>query len=154
MKSEATFSLGGNIIACGGSVDWHSELSGHGVLQRPWRPVNRHYRTCLISDSTGNILGQWNRCGIGHRPGWWFAVITGDNNANDRLDVGDATRIQRLLVRTRPIARAWDVIKANDLNGSGSLDPGDVTKVLRTVVGLSIHSRSRNRSHSQDGGGR
>ena len=54
--------------------------------------------------------------------------ITGDNNANDRLDVGDATRIQRLLVRM-DIARAWDV-SGNDLNGNGALDPGDVTKVL------------------------
>ena len=53
------------------------------------------------------------------RPGWWFGVMTGDNNANNRLDVGDATRIQRLLVGLDR-ARAWD-IKANDLNGSGDL---------------------------------
>jgi hypothetical protein len=75
--------------------------------------------------------------------------ITGDNNANDRLDVGDATRIQRLLVRM-DIARAWDVA-GNDLNGNGALDPGDVTKVLRAVVGIDPQP-NRNRAIAKMGG--
>jgi hypothetical protein len=75
--------------------------------------------------------------------------ITGDNNANDRLDVGDATRIQRLLVRM-DIARAWDVA-GNDLNGNGALDPGDVTKVLRAVVGIDPQP-NRNRVITKMGG--
>jgi formylglycine-generating enzyme required for sulfatase activity len=60
--------------------------------------------------------------------------IIGDNNANDRLDVGDATVMQRLIARF-DIPRAWDVA-ANDLNQSRDLDSGDVIKVLRVVVGL------------------
>jgi formylglycine-generating enzyme required for sulfatase activity len=60
--------------------------------------------------------------------------MLGDNNANQRLDVGDATLIQRLLTHLDPV-RAWDV-SLNDLNANSALDSGDVTKVLRVVVGL------------------
>jgi hypothetical protein len=64
--------------------------------------------------------------------------IKGDNNGNDRLDVGDATIIQQFLVGLQ-LPREWDVA-ANDLNQvhpqPPALDPGDVTKVLRAVVGL------------------
>jgi hypothetical protein len=60
--------------------------------------------------------------------------IIGDNNANDRLDVGDATILQRLLSRL-DIPRPWDVT-GNDINGSQDLDSGDVIKALRVVVGL------------------
>ena len=60
--------------------------------------------------------------------------ILGDNNANDRLDIGDATLIQRLVTGLDQ-ARAWDVW-GNDLNTSGNLDSGDVIRVLRAVVGL------------------
>jgi hypothetical protein len=58
----------------------------------------------------------------------------GDNNANDRLDVGDAATIMRfdnLLEFPRP----WDAPK-NDLNSNAQLDAGDVIRVLRAVVGL------------------
>jgi hypothetical protein len=60
--------------------------------------------------------------------------IIGGNNGNNRLDIGDATLIQRLLTRLDPI-RSWD-IAANDLNKSQDLDSGDVIRVLRTVVGI------------------
>jgi hypothetical protein len=58
----------------------------------------------------------------------------GDNNANDRLDVGDASFIMRLITGLEQ-RRTWD-IAANDLNKVSALDAGDVTKVLRAVVGL------------------
>jgi hypothetical protein len=58
----------------------------------------------------------------------------GDNNANDRLDVGDATAIIRMLTLLDPI-RAWDVT-GNDLNTNASLDAGDIVRVLRAVVNL------------------
>jgi hypothetical protein len=58
----------------------------------------------------------------------------GDNNANNRLDIGDATVIQRLVTHLDEV-RSWDVT-GNDLNVTGDLDSGDVTKVLRVVVGL------------------
>jgi hypothetical protein len=60
--------------------------------------------------------------------------IKADNNANQRLDIGDAVVVARLQVGLDE-ARAWDVT-LNDLNDSGSLDNGDVVKVLRAVVGL------------------
>jgi hypothetical protein len=58
----------------------------------------------------------------------------GDNNANDRLDVGDASVIM-LLIGTPALRRSWD-ISGNDLNGNATIDSGDVIKVLRAVVGL------------------
>lgn len=61
-------------------------------------------------------------------------VMVGDNNGNRRLDIGDATLIQRLLVNLDPV-RPWD-IQGNDLNQSQSLDSGDIVKVLRVVVGV------------------
>jgi hypothetical protein len=60
--------------------------------------------------------------------------IIADNNANDRLDVGDASLIMRLLARL-DIPRSWDTA-ANDINHSFTLDSGDVIRVLRAVVGL------------------
>jgi uncharacterized repeat protein (TIGR02543 family) len=58
----------------------------------------------------------------------------GDNNANNRLDIGDASIIQRLLTGLDPV-RSWDVT-GNDVNASSRLDSGDVIRVLRVVVGL------------------
>jgi hypothetical protein len=60
--------------------------------------------------------------------------VIGDNNANNRLDVGDASVILRFVAGTES-PRPWDV-SGNDLNGSATIDSGDVIKVLRTVVGL------------------
>jgi hypothetical protein len=60
--------------------------------------------------------------------------IVGDNNANDRLDVGDAATIMRFDSRIE-IPQPWDRAK-NDLNNTLDIDAGDVIRVLRTVVGL------------------
>jgi len=60
--------------------------------------------------------------------------VIGDNNANDRLDVGDGTIIQRLLTRLDEV-RGWD-ITGNDMNANSNLDSGDVIKVLRVVTDL------------------
>jgi hypothetical protein len=60
--------------------------------------------------------------------------IMGDNNANDRLDIGDAVVISRLQVGLEEV-RLWDR-PLNDLNANGDLDNGDIIKALRTVVGL------------------
>ncbi len=60
--------------------------------------------------------------------------IKGDNNANQRLDVGDAVVISRLQVGLEE-RRTWD-LPLNDLNASGNIDSGDVVKVLRVVVGM------------------
>jgi hypothetical protein len=60
--------------------------------------------------------------------------LKGDNNANQRLDIGDAVVISRLQIGLEE-RRSWDVA-LNDLNLSGVIDSGDVVKALRTVVGL------------------
>ena len=61
-------------------------------------------------------------------------TFAGDVNSNDRLDTGDASRMQAMLTGISE-KRAWDEL-INDLNGSTSLDSGDVIRVLRTVVGI------------------
>jgi hypothetical protein len=60
--------------------------------------------------------------------------ILGDNNANQRLDVGDATVILRFLTHL-DTPRDWDV-SGNDLNLNQSLDSGDAIKVLRVAAGV------------------
>jgi hypothetical protein len=62
--------------------------------------------------------------------------IKGDNNANQRVDIGDATVISRLEIGLEE-KRIWDVA-LNDLNGSQTLDSGDVVKALRIVVGMDV----------------
>jgi hypothetical protein len=58
----------------------------------------------------------------------------GDNNGNERLDVGDGTLLERLLAGMDTI-RPWD-LERNDLNGNDLLDSGDVIKILRAVAGI------------------
>jgi hypothetical protein len=61
-------------------------------------------------------------------------LMVGDNNANQRLDVGDATIVQRLLTGLEAV-RPWDT-PGNDVNQNTQLDSGDVIRVLRAAVGL------------------
>jgi len=70
--------------------------------------------------------------------------IRGDNNANQRIDVGDAVVISRLQVGLEPV-RAWDVA-LNDLNDTKTIDSGDVVKALRFVVGLDPQPKAAPRS--------
>jgi len=60
--------------------------------------------------------------------------ITGDNNANDRLDVGDATVVLRYLAALDPV-RSWDV-PLNDINQNAGLDSGDTIRILRAASGI------------------
>ncbi len=62
--------------------------------------------------------------------------ITGDINANQRVDIGDAVLLSRLQVGLEEL-RPWDVA-LNDLNGSAQVDNGDVIRALRIVVGLDL----------------
>jgi len=77
-------------------------------------------------------------------------TFLGDSNSNDRLDTGDATRMQAMLAGIEE-KRAWDET-INDLNGSTTLDSGDVIRVLRAVVGIdpqpSLPGNARRRSVS------
>jgi hypothetical protein len=86
-----------------------------------------------LANPSGTLLATGNGAIAGEgriRP----RKINGDNNANQRIDIGDAVVVSRLLVGLEE-ARIWDV-GLNDLNASLSLDNGDVIKALRTVVGL------------------
>src|SRR4029079_1154061 len=58
--------------------------------------------------------------------------LTADNNANDRLDVSDASAILRMVTQIEP-THDWD-IPANDLNHNNVIDAGDAIKVLRVVA--------------------
>jgi hypothetical protein len=104
-----------------------------------------------LGSLTGVSLNQGNAAvsGLGTiRP----RRIKGDNNANQRLDVGDAVLISRYEVGLEE-KRSWD-IGLNDLNQSGALDNGDVIKALRAVVGLdpqpTAGSESKRRTISLD----
>ena len=59
--------------------------------------------------------------------------LTADLNGNQRLDIGDASLLQRLVVGLDP-KRSWDTA-LSDLNQNGSLDSGDVVRLMRVVVG-------------------
>ncbi len=61
-------------------------------------------------------------------------LIIGDNNANQRLDVGDATVVLRFLTHL-DTPRSWD-INGNDLNSNQNLDSGDALKILRVAAGI------------------
>lgn len=67
---------------------------------------------------------------------------TGDNNANDRLDVADASMIMSYVSQLE-FPRPWDTA-LNDLNRNGQLDTGDVIRVLRAVVGLDLQPGAGN----------
>ena len=62
--------------------------------------------------------------------------VKGDNNGNDKLDVGDGTVMLKMLTDVEEV-RDWDV-GSNDLNGNTRLDSGDVTRVLKTAVRLVV----------------
>jgi hypothetical protein len=88
-----------------------------------------------VGSPTGTLLSNGN----GASPGEGrirLRRIKGDNNANQRIDIGDATVISRLQVGLEEM-RAWDV-GLNDLNDTKTLDNGDVIKALRIVVGMDV----------------
>jgi hypothetical protein len=60
--------------------------------------------------------------------------LLGDNNANDRLDIGDVSIVQAMILGLQPV-RSWD-ISGNDLNWNTLLDSGDAVKILRAAAGL------------------
>jgi len=86
-----------------------------------------------VSSPTGDSIRSGNavRSGIARI---LVRHVIGDNNANNRLDVGDATIMQRLLTGLEQ-ERSWDVT-GNDVNANTSLDSGDVIKVLRVVANI------------------
>ena len=88
-----------------------------------------------VGSPTGTLLSNGN----GASPGEGrirLRRIKGDNNANQRIDIGDAVVVSRLQVGLEEM-RAWD-IGLNDLNGTSTLDNGDVIKALRIVVGMDV----------------
>jgi hypothetical protein len=86
-----------------------------------------------VSDPSGNSIASGSAVRSGQATILVRRVV-GDNNANHRLDVGDATLIQRLLTGLDPV-RFWDR-SGNDVNQNTELDSGDVIRVLRAVVRL------------------
>jgi hypothetical protein len=89
-----------------------------------------------LSDINGNPLRRI--ASIGTNLDVLRRVFIGDNNGNERHDIGDAIVILRFLGLFEP-TQPWDVT-GNDLNQSGTLDSGDVIRVLRSAVGLGTAS--------------
>ncbi len=128
---RGTFSLGGSALPAGAVTLGELSLRARSVPTNTLVTVD--LRVQDVTDAAGNRLLSGTAVADAQivvlRRNW-----LGDNNGNDRLDVGDATIIQRFLAALDPL-RDGDV-SGNDLNTSGDLDSGDVTKVLRVVVGL------------------
>jgi hypothetical protein len=130
---RATFSLGGTALPAG------TQLVANVTFRARSVPAALETRLTPVVDSIGDALGNkllFGTDALGADARILPRRMRGDNNANDRLDIGDATLIQRLLTHLDPV-RAWDVT-GNDLNQTEDLDDGDVTKVLRVVVGLDV----------------
>ena len=128
---SGSFSLPGAALASGtaalGTVDFRARSvpAQTNVVLSP--------AVVSVANPSGTLLAAGNGAIAGEgriRP----RKIKGDNNANQRIDIGDAVVVSRLLVGSEE-TRSWD-IGLNDLNASLSLDNGDVIKALRTVVGL------------------
>ncbi len=85
-----------------------------------------------LSGANGEQLS--GNLGLGSHVDITARTIPGDNNANNRVDVGDATTFLRYLAQLEEV-RSWD-ITLNDLNLNGILDQGDAIKALRVVSGL------------------
>jgi len=87
-----------------------------------------------MSDTSGNpIVGGTDVVGTElniHDVGY----LAGDNNANQQLDIGDASLLLRLIAQLDS-TRYWDV-SANDFNLNQHLDSGDVIKMLRVIAGM------------------
>ncbi|MHB9006513.1 MAG: FG-GAP-like repeat-containing protein, partial [Limisphaerales bacterium] len=128
---RATLSMPGGRIAPGSQVLATIDFRSRSVPERTVSNVTPEVLDA--ADAQGNPLDA----GTDTQAGTVVVLprlIIGDNNGNDRLDIGDATVVQRFLAQLDEI-RPWDVA-ANDLNASSALDSGDVIKVLRTVVRL------------------
>ena len=127
----ATFSMPGQALPLG--VQAVATLSFRARSVPEVREVDLKSSIRSVSGLQGNALSLGNAAISGKgriKP----RRLKADNNANQRLDIGDAVVVARLQVGLEE-TRVWDV-GLNDLNSSGSLDNGDVVKVLRTVVGL------------------
>lgn len=128
---SGSFSLPGTALASGtaalGTVDFRARSvpAQTNVVLSPAIASVANPSGTLLATGNGAISGEGRI-----RP----RKIKGDNNANQRIDIGDAVVISRLLVGSEE-TRSWDV-GLNDLNASQSMDNGDVIKALRTVVGL------------------
>jgi len=134
---SAAFSLAGQALASGtnpvATVSFRAR-SVPGVTNVALAPV-----IVSAGSPTGAILSNGN----GAIPGEGRVLprkIRGDNNANQRIDVGDAVVISRLQVGLEEV-RPWDV-PLNDLNDTGSIDNGDVIRALRIVVGLDLQPKA------------
>jgi hypothetical protein len=127
----ATFSMAGSPLPTGSQALATVSFRGRSVPAA--MSVDLTPRWISASSSTGALLGNGNAVETGSGR-ITTRRIKGDNNANQRLDIGDAVLISRLQVKLEEV-RTWDV-GLNDLNASGAIDNGDVVKALRTVVGL------------------
>jgi hypothetical protein len=128
-RIRATFALPGQTIAAGSNLIATVSFMTRSVPQDTTVPLK------LDLQGVFNAAGDPITSGTEVKStSLWIRQrkYIGDNNANDRLDVGDASIIMRLVSLLDPV-RPWDVT-GNDLNSTGSLDAGDIIRVLRAVV--------------------
>lgn len=127
----ATFALAGSALPAGTTTLAQLVFRCRSVPAD--RPVQLQPEALDVFDPEGNSLGfgtDTDAVTIRIRR----RSLIGDNNANARLDSGDAAVLQRYAVEP-DLLELWDTA-LNDLNGNGSIDPGDAIKALRAAVGL------------------
>lgn len=128
---RVTFALPGSAIPAGSQQLGSASFRARSV---PFDlPVSLELEIVNVADANGSALsGTFDV--VGGEVRILKRTLVGDNNFNNKYDVGDATILQRyaagLLER-----RSWD-LTLNDINQNNQIDAGDAIIVLRTVVGL------------------
>ncbi len=138
---SASFALAGSALPEGTNAVAQVSFRARSV------PVGTQVTLSPVVVSVGSPTGETLAAGNGAISGEGRILprrIRGDNNANQRIDVGDAVVISRLQVGLEEV-RPWDVA-LNDLNDTGLLDNGDIIKALRIVVGLDLQPQGSPRS--------
>lgn len=126
-----TFSLPGSTIPDGDQLIANLSFRARSVPESLVTPLALEVHDA--SDPVGNAF-PYGVVAEGGEAEIRIRNYPGDNNGNDRLDIGDATIVQRLIAGLLE-RRAWDVA-GNDLNQNTFLDSGDVTRILRAVAGI------------------
>ena len=130
---RCAFSLGGSkVVSSGEKLVSKVEFRVRSIPEELNSEVS--LEVLEMADNQGNSLAASRTASVNGQAQLLKRRVIGDNNGNDRLDVGDGTVILKMLTGLEEV-RTWDVA-SNDLNENTKLDSGDVTRVLKSSVRL------------------
>ncbi|SVD62503.1 uncharacterized protein METZ01_LOCUS415357, partial [marine metagenome] len=126
---RCAFSLGGTkVVSSGEKLVSKVEFRVRSIPEELNSEVS--LEVLEMADNQGNSLAASRTASVNGQAQLLKRRVIGDNNGNDRLDVGDGTVILKMLTGLEEV-RTWDV-GSNDLNENTKLDSGDVTRVLKS----------------------